>query len=259
MPSTKVAVVTGGSRGIGSGICVALARSGWTIVINFVQDEEAAQNTKNAVNDEGGTGSIFRADISQAQDRLDLLEFVQNEFGRVDLLVNNAGIAPKVRADMLDLSEESYDEVMTVNLKGPFFLTSRFAKLMVEYIEQGVLDSPKIINIGSISAVASSVNRAEYCLSKAALGMATNLWASRLAEYGISVFELRPGIIQTDMTSGVKEKYDRMIFREGLTPIKRWGTPDDVGKAVVAIAEDLLPYSTGEVIYIDGGFHLRRL
>jgi len=259
MSSSRIAVVTGGSRGIGKGICLELARSGWTIVINYRQNEPAAIETRDEVNRQCGTGHIHQADISNTDDRGRIVQFVIDQFDHVDLLVNNAGVAPKSRNDMLNLTEESYDEVMAVNLKGPFFLTQLFAKQMILYVEKEKTVSPKIINIGSISANTSSTNRAEYCISKAAFGMTTELWASRLAEHGISVFELRPGIIDTDMTSAVREKYNRLIFEEDLTPIKRWGQPADVGKAVRAIAEGSFPFSTGEVIYIDGGFHLLRL
>ncbi len=178
--------------------------------------------------------------------------------GRLDLLVNNAGMAPRQRRDLLETTEESYDEVMAVNLKGPFFLTQRVANLMIELLQQGVIEQPKIINIGSMSAYTASVNRGEYCLSKAGLGMMTALFADRLAEYGILVYEVRPGVIATDMTSVVKERYDRLIG-EGLTPVRRWGQPGDVAQAVLAIAQGYLPFSTGEVINVDGGFHLRRL
>ena len=259
MSTSTVAVVTGGSRGIGKGICLELARSGWTIVINFHQNERAANHTKNEVEELGGVGHILQADVSKEKDRSKLLNFVADQLGRVDLLVNNAGVAPKTRTDILDLTQESYDEVMAVNLRGPFFLSQLFAKLMILYTEEEKIESPKIVNIGSISAITSSIHRAEYCLSKAALGMSTKLWASRLAEYGISVFELRPGIIDTDMTSAVRTKYDRLIFDENLTPIKRWGQPEDIGKAVKAIAEGSFPFSTGEIFYIDGGFHILRL
>ncbi len=259
MLSEKVAVVTGGSRGIGRGICLELARNGWAILINYNQNTSAADQTKKEVEELGGSGYVLQADVSLTQGRSRLIQFIVDELGRVDLLVNNAGIAPRTRMDILELTEESYDEVMGVNLKGPFFLSQMTAKLMIECIEEGTISTPKIINIGSISAMTSSTNRAEYCLSKAGLGMSTLLWASRLAEYGISVFELRPGIIDTDMTAAVRDKYNQRIFEEDLTPIRRWGTPEDVGKAVVAIAEGYFPFSTGEVIYIDGGFHIQRL
>jgi NAD(P)-dependent dehydrogenase (short-subunit alcohol dehydrogenase family) len=167
-------------------------------------------------------------------------------------------MAPRQRSDILQTSEESYNEVMNVNLKGPFFLTQRVANAMIELLEAGVIERPIIVNIGSISTYTSSPNRAEYCISKAGVGMMTALFADRLAEYGINVYEIRPGIIKTDMTSVVQAKYDQLIA-EGLTPIRRWGQPEDIGRAVVAIAEGLLPFSTGEVINVDGGFHLHRL
>jgi NAD(P)-dependent dehydrogenase (short-subunit alcohol dehydrogenase family) len=177
------------------------------------------------------------------------------------MLVNNAGVAPKVRADILEASEESFDRLININIKGPYFLTQLAAKWMIEQSRTGIPPvpfQPKIITISSISAYTASVNRGDYCISKAALSMLTPLYAARLAEHGIGVYEIRPGLIRTDMTGPVKEKYDKLI-EEGLTPIKRWGTPEDVGKAVAAIAQDLLPFSTGEVINVDGGFHLRRL
>ena len=181
--------------------------------------------------------------------------------GGIDLLVNNAGMAPRQRADLLEMGEAIYDEVMATNLKGPFFLTQRVARVMVEQLRTQAgqpATAPKIINIGSISAYASSTNRGEYCLSKAGVGMLTALFADRLAEDGILVYEVRPGIIATDMTAAVQEKYDRLI-EGGLLPLRRWGQPEDVARAVVALAEGALPYSTGEVINVDGGFHLRRL
>ncbi|NUQ03023.1 MAG: 3-ketoacyl-ACP reductase, partial [Anaerolineae bacterium] len=178
--------------------------------------------------------------------------------GAVDLLVNNAGVAPRRRADLLETSEESYDEVMAINLKGPFFLSQRIAREMIRAREAGRAGAPKIINIGSISAYTSSISRSEYCLAKAGMGMMTQLFADRLAQQGINVYEVRPGIIATDMTEGVTEKYDRLIA-DGLTPIRRWGQPEDVARIVAALADDVLPFSTGEVINVDGGFHMRRL
>jgi NAD(P)-dependent dehydrogenase (short-subunit alcohol dehydrogenase family) len=177
-------------------------------------------------------------------------------FGRVDLLVNNAGIAPSIRADLLEASEESFDRLINTNLKGPYFLTQLVARRMLEMHPIG---SPRIVNITSISAYAASINRGDYCVAKAGLAMMTQLFAARLAEHGINVYEIRPGIIETDMTGPVKAKYDKLILQEGITPIRRWGRPDDVARAVVAVARDLLPFSTGEVINVDGGFHLRRL
>jgi NAD(P)-dependent dehydrogenase (short-subunit alcohol dehydrogenase family) len=206
----------------------------------------------------GGKAIVVQADVSEAADRQRLIAAALDATGRLDLLVNNAGMAPRVRSDMLEMSETSYDEVMAVNLKGPFFLTQQAARAMIDLRQRGVIAEPKIINIGSLSAYTSSVNRAEYCLSKAGIAMMTALYADRLAEAGINVYEIRPGIIETDMTHGVKGKYDALIAG-GLTPIKRWGQPDDVAKAVIAVAEGLLPFSTGEVINVDGGSHLRRL
>jgi NAD(P)-dependent dehydrogenase (short-subunit alcohol dehydrogenase family) len=199
-----------------------------------------------------------QANIAEATDRQRLIDETLAKFGQIDLLVNNAGMAPRQRLDILETSETSYDEVMTVNLKGPFFLTQQVAKVMVDYLQSEPVTRPKIVNISSISAYTSSPNRGEYCLSKAGMSMMTALFADRLAEYGINVYEIRPGVIETDMTSGVKEKYDGLIGK-GLTPIRRWGQPDDIGRAVVAIAEGYLPFSTGEVINVDGGFHLHRL
>ncbi len=251
----KVAIVTGGSRGIGRGITLGLAQAGWKVVFSF--------NTNTAAADEvlvelGESGLAVQADVGKSADRERLVNAALDTFGGVDLLVNNAGMAPRQRTDLLEMSEASYDEVMDTNLKGPFFLAQRVARVMVEQVVSGATFIPRIINVGSISAYTSSPNRGEYCMSKAGMGMMTALLADRLAEDGILVYEVRPGIIETDMTSAVKEKYDRMI-EGGLLPLRRWGTPDDVSRAVVALAEGALPYSTGEVINVDGGFHLRRL
>lgn len=257
--SAKVALITGSSRGIGRGIALALAEHGWDIVINFRGNRIAAEATLQAVEALGVTGLLNQGDIAFATDRQRLVDSTLDKFGVINLLVNNAGIGPRQRMDMLQLGEESYDEVMNTNLKGPFFLTQRVANEMIRLIETKKTTDAKIVNIGSLSAYTSSPSRAEYCLSKAGLGMMTSLWADRLAEFGIQVYEIRPGIVQTDLTAVVKDKYDRLIFEQGITPIRRWGQPEDVGKAVVAIAEGLLPFSTGEVINVDGGFHLHRL
>jgi NAD(P)-dependent dehydrogenase (short-subunit alcohol dehydrogenase family) len=254
----RVALVTGASRGIGRGIALALGAKGWTVVINYRGQAEAAQATAQEVTAHGGKALVVQADIGQAADRERLVAAALGEYGRLDLLVNNAGMAPRQRIDILATTEASYDEVMAVNLKGPFFLTQRVANAMVAMRQQGVTAQPMIINIGSLSAYTSSVNRGEYCISKAGIGMMTALFADRLAEYGINVYEVRPGIIATDMSSTVKERYDRLIDG-GLTPIRRWGEPDDVARAVAVIAEGSFPFSTGEVINVDGGFHLRRL
>lgn len=265
-----VALITGASRGIGRGIALELAQLGHDLVINFAGNEAAAKQTAAACVDRALTAKrkiraeICQADISKSADRHRLIDFTRKTFQRLDLLVNNAGVAPEVRADILDASQDSFDRLININVKGPYFLTQLAAKWMIEQtrVERRVggtsYTSPKIVIISSLSAYTASTNRGDYCISKAALSMITPLFAARLAEFGIGVYEIRPGIIETDMTSAVKEKYDQLI-REGLTPIPRWGTPEDVGKAVAAIAQDLLPYSTGEVINVDGGFHLRRL
>jgi NAD(P)-dependent dehydrogenase (short-subunit alcohol dehydrogenase family) len=179
-------------------------------------------------------------------------------FGKIDLLVNNAGVAPKERLDLLNMTEESLDYVLDINLKGTLFLTQLVANQMIYTIKSGKTDNPRIINISSISAYTASINRGEYCIAKAGVGMLTKLFADRLAEYGILVYEIRPGIIATDMTSTVKDKYDDLIDN-GLTPIKRWGMPEDVANAVSALCSNNFLFSTGEVINVDGGFHIRRL
>lgn len=260
MPRT--ALITGAGRGIGRGIALALAARGWDIAINYHSNAAAAEQTATDVRATGARAIVVRADIADLTTHAGLVQQTVSQFGRIDMLVNNAGMAPRQRVDLLDVSESSFDEVMSTNLKGPFFLTQHVAHLMLELTNSPALRSdgyqPAIVNIGSISAYTSSVNRAEYCLSKAGLAMMTVLFADRLADTGIGVFEIRPGIIDTDMTRVAKARYDKLIA-EGLTPIRRWGTPDDVGRAVVAIADGLFPMSTGEVINVDGGFHLRRL
>jgi NAD(P)-dependent dehydrogenase (short-subunit alcohol dehydrogenase family) len=259
MSEAKVAIVTGSSRGIGKGIALSLAAAGWRIVINYHSNNAAAKAAKEEVEALGGEGLIVQADMGNIDSFPALVDAAVEAFGRIDLLVNNAGVGPRERVDMLEVGVESYDHVMGINLRGPFFLTQLVANRMIEMSSNDVVKFPKIINISSISAYTSSPARAEYCISKAGMGMLTTLWADRLAEYGINVYEIRPGIIKTDLTSGVKEKYDRLILDEGVTPIRRWGLPEDIGKAVVAIASDMLPFSTGEVINVDGGFHISRL
>lgn len=258
MSDKTVALVTGGSRGIGRGIAKALAAAGWSVVINYRGNLAAAEETTEAIWKAGGGATAIQADISAGEDRNRMIGQILEEYGRLDLLVNNAGMAPRQRRDILETTEESYDQVMDVNLKGPFFLTQHVARTMVDLLTREVIPTAQIVNIGSISAFTSSPNRAEYCLSKAGMGMMTALFADRLAEYGINVYEVRPGIIATDMTSAVTEKYDKLIA-EGLTPIKRWGRPDDIARIVVAIAQGHLPFSTGEIINVDGGFHIHRL
>lgn len=261
----RAGLVTGASRGIGRGIALQLARLGFDLVLNFRSNKEAAQATARDCLEAARTaGHAIRAeicsgDISDASARLHLLQFTDRTFGRLDLLVNNAGMAPRQRLDILEATEESFDELMNVNLKGPFFLSQAVANYFLRLRSTlGAEYRPKIVTISSVSAYTASTNRGDYCISKAGLSMVTSLFAARLASDGINVYEIRPGIIATDMTAGVKEKYDALIAN-GLTPIPRWGETDDVAKAVAAIAQDLLPFSTGEVINVDGGFHLRRL
>ena len=255
------ALITGASRGIGRGIALTLAKAGThDLVINYAGNEAAA-NECRALCLEAGAGRIHvkicQGDISVAGDRERLLEFVKSSFGRLDLLVNNAGVAPNVRADLLDAGEESFDRLISINLKGPYFLTQAAARWMIEVAPHP--EFPRaIVNITSISVYTASVNRGDYCVAKAGLAMMTKLFAARLAEYRIGVFEVRPGVIETDMTGPVKEKYDK-LFAEGLAPINRWGRPDDIGRAVTTVASGAFPYSTGEVINVDGGYHLRVL
>ena len=199
----------------------------------------------------------MQADISLAADRERMVDFVEKTFKRLDLVVNNAGIAPSVRADMLEAGEESFDRLISVNLKGPYFLTQRAAALMIK--SAPLADYPRaVVNVTSISSFTASTNRGDYCIAKAGLSMMTKLYATRLASEGINVYEIQPGVIATDMTGAVKEKYDK-LFADGLTPINRWGQPSDVGKAVAAVAMGHFPYSTGQVFEVDGGFHLHRL
>lgn len=256
--NAPVALVTGAGRGIGRAIAFELGRQGWAVVVNFRSDSSAAHEAVQEIRAAGGQALAVQADVALAEDRQRLLDAVRVAYNRLDMLVNNAGMAPRQRADLLEVSEASYDEVMAANLKGPFFLSQQAARWMLALRQQGVVETPMIVNIGSISAYTASVNRGEYCISKAGLGMLTALFAERLAGEGILVYEVRPGIIETDMTAGVHEKYDRLIA-DGLLPLRRWGKPEDVARAVAALARRDLGYSTGEVINVDGGFHLRRL
>ncbi|HVK04455.1 MAG TPA: 3-ketoacyl-ACP reductase [Armatimonadaceae bacterium] len=254
-----VALVTGASRGIGRGIAVELGKLGYAVVVNYAGNAAAADECLTLVREAGGDGVTCQGDIGVAADRERLVETALSTYGRIDLLVNNAGVAPNVRADILDAGEESFDRLVNINLKGPYFLTQSVAKAMIAQAEREPNGRrPAIVTITSVSAYTASVNRGDYCISKAGLGMMTALWAARLAEYGINVYEIRPGVIATDMTGPVKEKYDKMIA-EGAWPIRRWGLPEDVGRAVSAIARGDFPFSTGEVFNVDGGFHLRVL
>jgi 3-oxoacyl-[acyl-carrier protein] reductase len=257
MTQRRVALVTGASRGIGRGIAVALAGAGHDVVVNYVTNADAAKQAVSELEGLGARALAVRADVAAAGDRRRLVEESYDAFGAIDLLVNNAGVAPSVRADILEADESSFDRVLAINLRGPYFLTQLVARRMIEQAPRPW--PPKIVVISSISAYTASTNRGDYCLAKAGLAMMVTLYAARLAEHGINVYEIRPGVIATDMTEAIKERYDRLILTEGLTPIRRWGQPEDVGRAVVAVATDLLPFSTGQVIDVDGGFHLRTL
>ncbi len=265
MAERPVAIVTGGSRGIGGAISKELASLGYDVMVNHYDfgpdgkpDDSKAQEKKAELESLGAACQIFRADIGSPEERGELVALTRKEFGRCNMLVNNAGTAPSKRLDILEGTEESFDRVIGINLKGPYFLTQLVANWMVEQ-RKGDPQAPfRIVNTGSISSYTSSPSRGEYCISKAGVHMMTLLYADRLAEYGIGVFEVSPGIIQTDMTAAVKDKYDRLIG-DGLTPIKRWGQPEDVAGVVGAIAEGRLDFSTGTAVDVDGGFHIRRL
>jgi NAD(P)-dependent dehydrogenase (short-subunit alcohol dehydrogenase family) len=258
MNSRKVALVTGGSRGIGLGVANALAADGFALAINGRRD---LTHVAAAIEELRGCGAevlYCQADVSNAADRAKMLLQIEDHFGRLDLLVNNAGVAPETRADILEATEESFDSLMAINLKGPYFLTQAVANWMVRQRKANNDFRGCVVNVSSVSATVASVNRGDYCISKAGIAMATRLWAVRLAEFGIDVYEVRPGVVATDMTSGVKQKYDALIAG-GLTVEKRWGTPADVGRAIAALARGDLPYATGQVLNIDGGMTLQRL
>lgn len=247
----KTALVTGSSRGIGRGITDLLAENGYTVVYSGTKPERPA--------DLDADRDYIACNIAETSQRQAAVQYVLDRYGRLDLLVNNAGVAPLVRADLLDMTEESFDRVIGINLKGTMFMCQTAAKAMLACKAQGVADyQPRIVNIGSISAYTASISRGEYCISKAGVAMVTQLFADRLAAEGIPVFEVRPGIIDTDMTKVVHEKYDRLI-EGGLLPVKRFGEPKDVARMVLACASGLLDYSAGQVLDADGGFALRRL
>lgn len=255
---SQVALITGASRGIGRGIALALSEAGFAVVVNYLTRGEAAAEVVAQVDRAGGRAVAVQADIGQAADRSRLISEALGHFGRLDVLVNNAGVTSPGRKDLLVATEANFDQVLNTNLKGPFFLAQRAANAMIELIRAGTQKQGTIINVSSISAYAVSTDRADYCIAKAALGMTTQLFAARLAEERIGVFELRPGIIATDMTAPVAAKYERAIA-EGLTPIRRWGQTSDVASAVQAIVSGAFPFSTGQVFDIDGGYHIRRL
>ena len=254
----KVALVTGGSRGIGLGVAKALAQSGFDVAINGRRGPVDVAPVVAELKSLGIDALYCQADVAELADHGRMLDEVRKRFGRLDVLVNNAGVAPDVRADVLDATPESFDRLIRINLRGPYFLTQLAARWMVEQRKCDSNFHGCVVNVSSISATVASTNRGDYCISKAGVAMATRLWAARLAEFGVDVFEVRPGVIETDMTAGVKEKYDKLIG-EGLTVEKRWGTPEDVGRAVAILARGEMPYATGQVLNIDGGLTLQRL
>ena len=258
-----VALVTGSGQGIGRGIAIELAAEGYCVVVNARRADPANTTSgpyevKACIEQAGGRAEVIRGDISSAGDRQAIAEFLATRFDRLDLLVNNAGIAPPERKDILDASEESFDKVIGINLKGPYFLTQLLANKMIAWKQSGRVYRPRIVFVTSISAYTASTNRGEYCVSKAGLHMAAQLFAVRLAEHDIPVIEIAPGIIETPMTAGVKDKYDRLIAG-GLLPTARWGTPHDVARMVVAVSRGDFDYATGACVEVGGGFGLGRL
>jgi len=255
----QVALVTGGARGIGFGVSAALAREGFSLAVCGTRPAEDVAPALAILRDLGAEAEYVRADVSSGGDRRALLEAVRARFGALHVLVNNAGVAPQVRADLLEATEESFERVMRINLQGPYFLTQAVARWMIDLRAADPSYAGCIVNIGSVSADTASVNRGEYCVSKAGLTMMTRLFAARLGASGIPVYEVRPGIIHSDMTQTVQAKYDARIAESELLIQKRWGEPDDVGRAVAMLARGDLPYSTGQVINVDGGLAVRRL
>jgi NAD(P)-dependent dehydrogenase (short-subunit alcohol dehydrogenase family) len=254
----RIALITGGSRGIGFGIAKQLATNGFNIAVNGVREEKAVTDVLEELRNTGANVIYCQGDVSLSADRKKILQQVKDNFGKLHVLVNNAGVAPKERKDILETTEESFDRLIATNLKSTYFLSQEAANWMIEQKKADASFQSCIINVSSISATVASVNRGEYCVSKAGLSMVTQLFAVRLGEFDIPVYEVRPGVIYTDMTAGVKEKYDKLID-EGLCVQKRWGYPDDVGKAVSVLAVGNFPYSTGQVIMVVGGLTLPRL
>jgi NAD(P)-dependent dehydrogenase (short-subunit alcohol dehydrogenase family) len=258
MHATPVALVTGASRGIGRAIAMELAGAGWDVVVSYRVGVEPAKATVREIHALGRQGVPVQADMAQAEDRSRLVAETRRHFGRIDLLVNNAASSPKTRVDLLDADEMSFDAILAANLKGPYFLSQAVARWMIELKKEHPERRLSMVNISSISEYTPSVNRGDYCLAKAGMSMLTRLFAVRLAEHSIRVNEVRPGIIATDMTAGAKESYDRLIAA-GLTPIRRWGQPADVARAVRLLAGPDLEFSTAVALDVDGGFHLHRL
>jgi NAD(P)-dependent dehydrogenase (short-subunit alcohol dehydrogenase family) len=254
----RVALITGGSRGIGFGIASELAQNNFDLAINGTRSAALVDNALKELRGWGADVMYCAGDIASSSDRLEILHQIKDHYGALHVLVNNAGVAPKERRDILETTEESFDHVMGVNLKGTYFLTQKTANWMIEQKKMNPEFKGCIINISSISATVVSLNRGEYCISKAGIGIVTQMFAARLGEYDIPVFEVRPGIIHTDMTSAAKEKYDKLIA-DGLCVQKRWGESADVGKAVAALTKNDFMYSTGQVIMVDGGLTIPRL
>ena len=252
-------LVTGGSRGIGRGICLELSKMGYSIAINYAGNKHAAETTlelcRQTAQNPDQEFQIFQADIADSQQRTALIDSIYEQMGCISSLINNAGIAPPERVDLLEMKETSFDQVLNVNLKGPFFLTQLLAN---RWVKEADTKGKSIIFLSSVSASSVSLTRGEYCMSKAGIAMAVSLFAARLAEFDIPVFEVRPGIIKTDMTSQVEELYSSNIAG-GLVPQKRWGTPEDLGKAVASLLGGGFPFSTGTIISVDGGLHISRL
>lgn len=256
--SGRIAFITGGTRGIGLGIATELAKAGFELAVNGVRPSEEVNEIINTLKKHGNDVIYCQGDISSAMARNEILEKIRSHYGQLHILVNNAGVAPLERKDILESTEESFSRLMNINLQGPYFLTQAVANWMIEQQKSNSGFVGCIINISSISATEASVNRGEYCISKAGISMATKLFAFRLGEYNIPVYEVRPGVVKTDMTSGVIAKYDHMI-EDGMTVQKRWGEAEEVGKAVAALALGYFPYSTGQVIMVDGGLTIPRL
>ena len=254
----RVALITGGSRGIGFGCAQCLARDGFDLAINGVRDASSISNVLRDLEKTGASVIYCQGDVGSGSDRRSILDSVRARFGRLHVLVNNAGVAPKERNDILEMTEESFSYVLKTNLQGAFFLSQAVAKWMIAQKEENPSFKGCIVNNSSISAAVVSVNRGEYCMAKAGLSMATQLFAVRLGEYDIPVYEVRPGVTRTDMTKGVTAKYDKLI-EEGLCVQARWGYPEDVGNAVAALARGDFAYSTGQIIMIDGGLTIPRL
>ena len=258
MKAKKVALITGGSRGIGFGIAQKLAKAGFDLAINGMRPEHDVTKVLDELKGYGVDVIYCQGNIGDGNDRENIIEKVKNSFGQLNVLVNNAGVAPKERNDVLKTTEVSFDRVLNINLRGSFFLTQLAVNWMVEQKKTNPEFRGSIITVSSVSAETVSTNRGEYCISKAGLGMVTQLFAVRLGDFDIPVYEVRPGVIKTDMTAGVQEKYDKM-FADGIAVQKRWGYPEDVGKAVASLANGDFPYSTGQVVLVDGGMSINRL